>query len=416
MKQFLLFLMMLPLVVAGQESNDSLVSDYDVMPLPIDSDSADVTPVSYRECVTLRLDSLMADSLLETTQMGLMVWDLTADSLLYQHHARHLLRPASVMKVLTAVTALDRLGPDYRFATSIYYKGSIVQGQLRGDLVCVGGMDPLCAVADVRALAKAVRSLGISSIRGRIVLDTSMKDQEKWGEGWCWDDENPTLSPLLVDGKAQFSTLLPRELRSAGVATGAASVVSGRLPSGATLVGQRWHTLDEVLQQMMKESDNLFAESVYYGVAASGGRRPSTAADAQRVERDLIERCGLHGDDYRLADGSGLSLYNYLSAELLVQVLRYVWQRPAVYDHLLPTLPVAGVDGTLKKRMVDDPWACGNVQAKTGTVTGVSSLAGYVTAPDGHRLAFAVINQGVRRSSDGRRFQDRLCHILCSPR
>ena len=320
------------------------------------------------------------------------------------------------MKVLTAVTALDRLGPDYRFATSIYYKGSIVQGQLRGDLVCVGGMDPLCAVADVRALAKAVRSLGISSIRGRIVLDTSMKDQEKWGEGWCWDDENPTLSPLLVDGKAQFSTLLPRELRSAGVATGAASVVSGRLPSGATLVGQRWHTLDEVLQQMMKESDNLFAESVYYGVAASGGRRPSTAADAQRVERDLIERCGLHGDDYRLADGSGLSLYNYLSAELLVQVLRYAWQQPAVYDHLLPALPVAGVDGTLKKRMVDDPWACGNVQAKTGTVTGVSSLAGYVTAHDGHRLAFAVINQGVRRSSDGRRFQDRLCHILCSPR
>ena len=396
----------------------------DVMPIPAVTDApVDTAVVSdslyaiqhYRERVSLRLDTLMTDSLLETTQLGLMVWDLTTDSLVYQHNARHLLRPASVMKVLTAVTALDCLGYDYRFTTSIYYKGSIVQGQLRGDLVCVGGMDPLCAVSDVRALAKAVRSLGITSIRGRIVLDTSMKDAEKWGEGWCWDDKNPTLSPLLVDGLPQFATLLPRELRSAGVATGSATVVNGRLSSGATLVAQRWHTLDEVLEQMMKDSDNLFAESTYYQVAASSKRRPATAADAQAIERDLLERCGLHGDDYRLADGSGRSLYNYLSAEMLVQLLRYAWLQPTVYGHLLPVLPIAGVDGTLKKRMVDDPGACGNVQAKTGTVTGVSSLAGYLTAPDGHRLVFAVINQGVRRSSEGRRFQDALCHILCTP-
>ena len=95
-------------------------------------------------------------------------------------------------------------------------------------------------------------------------------------------------------------------------------------------------------------------------------------------------------------------------------ILRYAWQQPTIYNHLLASLPVAGVDGTLKKRMTDDEACCGNVVAKTGTVTGISSLAGYLTAPNGHRLAFAIINQGIRHSGDGRRFQDRLCHILCA--
>jgi len=164
----------------------------------------------------------------------------------------------------------------------------------------------------------------------------------------------------------------------------------------------------------MKESDNLYAEATYYQLAASCGRRPATARDAQKYEEELLTRVGLQGETYRLADGSGLSLYNYLSAEAEVMILRYAWQQPTIYNHLLASLPVAGVDGTLKKRMTDDEACCGNVVAKTGTVTGISSLAGYLTAPNGHGLAFAIINQGVRYVSDGRRFQDRLCHILCT--
>jgi D-alanyl-D-alanine carboxypeptidase/D-alanyl-D-alanine-endopeptidase (penicillin-binding protein 4) len=211
-----------------------------------------------------------------------------------------------------------------------------------------------------------------------------------------------------------FITSLLNELRAAGVSTSGVTTAAGKVPAGAVLITTRWHTLDDVLQQMMKESDNLYAESVYYQVAASTGERPAKARHAQKVEVELLNRAGLQGDAYRLADGSGLSLYNYLSVEAEVQLLRYAWQHRIVYDHLLPSLPIAGIDGTLKKRMTDDEAACGNVMAKTGTVTGISSLAGYCTAPDGHRLAFAVINQGIRHSSDGRLFQDRLCHILCT--
>ena len=115
---------------------------------------------------------------------------------------------------------------------------------------------------------------------------------------------------------------------------------------------------------------------------------------------------------FRSADGSGLSLYNYISAELLVRLLRYAHNKEDIIGHLLPALPIAGVDGTLKKRMTEGN-AYGNVTAKTGTVTGISSLAGYLTSADGRQLCFAIINQGVMRSQDGRAFQDRVCTVLC---
>lgn len=265
---------------------------------------------------------------------------------------------------------------------------------------------------DLREFANSVKRMGIDTIVGNIVADVSMKDTLKWGEGWCWDDDNPTLSPLLVSRKAGFTSMLANELANAQV------VLKGRvrgtetLPAGAVLVSERRHSIDQVLMRMMKDSDNLYAESMFYQTAASSGRQPARALDGARLERALLERAGLQSSVYRIADGSGLSLYNYLSAELEVAILRYAFKRKAIYDHLLPALPIAAEDGTLKKRMKDTP-AAGNVRAKTGTLTGVASLAGYCTASNGHRLCFAIINQGVQRAADARDYQDKICNILC---
>ena len=84
------------------------------------------------------------------------------------------------------------------------------------------------------------------------------------------------------------------------------------------------------------------------------------------------------------------------------------------YTHLLPSLPIAGIDGTLSKRMRKTS-AEGNVRAKTGTLTGVISLAGYCTAANGHQLCFSIINQGVLHANNARTFQDRICTALCNP-
>ena len=126
----------------------------------------------------------------------------------------------------------------------------------------------------------------------------------------------------------------------------------------------------------------------------------------------LITRLGLEPKDYLIADGSGLSLYNYVTPELLVTLLNHAQHNEQIRQYLLPCLPIAGVDGTLKKRMTGTR-AQGNVMAKTGTVEGVSSLSGYLTAANGHLISFSIINQGIVRTRTGHNFQDQVCLILC---
>ena len=365
-------------------------------------------PQSLRE----RLDYLMASDVLQTSQVGVMVYDLTADAPVYTLNHRQTLRPASTMKLLTAITAIDLLGGDYQLKTSLYYDGSIVRGCLRGNLYCVGGMDPMFDRTDMTAFVNRLRHLGVDTIRGRILADMSFKDNDRLGEGWCWDDDNPVLTPLLYDRKDNFTEALAKELRRDGVIILEPLVAQSSSRRQKTLVAIRSHSLGEVLIPMMKESDNLFAESVFYQIDAATGGQPATGRQAASKVRRMIQKVGLQPGDYKVADGSGLSLYNYVSAELEVQLLRYAWFNRSVYALLLPSLPVAGVDGTLKNRMTKGA-AAGNVYAKTGTLTGISSLAGYCVAPNGHALAFCIINQGILRIADGRSLQDAVCQVLC---
>ena len=185
-------------------------------------------------------------------------------------------------------------------------------------------------------------------------------------------------------------------------------------PANAFTICTRFHTMDQVLHKMMKESDNLYAECMYYQIAASTGNRPASAKSARNVERQLINKLGLDASRYRLADGSGLSLYNYLSAELEVMMLRYAFRNDNIKQHLIHSLPIAGVDGTLKNRMKRGS-VHGNVKAKTGTLTGIISLAGYCTAANGHELCFSIINNGIMHGSNARHFADKVCNLLCQP-
>ncbi len=366
----------------------------------------------WTERLKARMDSILTAPLLETTQLGLMVYDLTADSTVYTYNHRQRLRPASTMKLLTAITALDRLGADYQLRTSLYITGRIAGNTLIGNVICVGGMDPMFDRTDMQAFVSQLRQMGIATIQGRIVGDTSFKDADRLGEGWCWDDDNPVLTPLLCDRKDTFVEQFTAELKRGGITVSAQGAAANQPRATRRLVGTRSHSVGQVLVDMMKESDNLYAESMFYQLATLTNNKTATAKLAASQVRQTIQRAGLQPGDYRIADGSGLSLYNYVSAELEVAFLRYAWQHEQVYIPLYDALPIAGLDGTLKSRMQKGR-AIDNVHAKTGSVSGISSLAGYCTSAEGHQLAFCIINQGVRQMSDGRNMQDSLCEAMC---
>lgn len=363
--------------------------------------------------VKARLDSLTSDTLLRRTQLGLMVFDLAADSVIYSYGGQQTLRPASTMKLLTSVTALDLLGSRYDYRTSLYYQGRMADGVLEGDVWLVGGMDPLFDDIDLRIMAETLHRVGIDSISGRIMKDVTFKEDMLLGEGWCWDDDNPQLTPLLISRKDEFAERFKEELEKCSIIVNA-PISAGRLPKDALLVCSRSHPLSEVLVPMMKESDNLYAESMFFQIAAATGQRPAKAVHARQAVKSLLSKAGVRGIPYRIADGSGLSLYNYVTPELMVRLLRYAYLKRDVMAALYPALPVAGVDGTLKKRMKGSA-AEGNVHAKTGTLTGISSLAGYCRAANQHLLAFCIINQGIMKNAEGRNFQDKVCEALCRP-
>lgn len=381
----------------------------------LDTCSVDTVEVTlpWPQNVQYRLDSLMQSSLLETSMVGIIVYDLTADSILYKVNERQAMRPASTMKLVTAITALDRLGGSYQFRTQLYYTGTIENHTLNGDLYCVGGFDPAFNNDDMRAFVESIQRMGVDTIRGRIVADKSMKDADLLGEGWCWDDDNPKLSPLSYGRDIEFLERFVHELIDCDVVLDV-RMTESRLPDDAYPICTRFHTMDQILQRMMKKSDNFYAEAMFYQLGAATGHRPSTAKHSAQVVKQLIQKVGNGKNPYRVADGSGLSLYNYVTPELEMRLLRYAYRNSNIYQHLLPSLPIAGVDGTLNTRM-KGTFAEENVKAKTGTVTGISALAGYCTSANGHLLCFSIINQGIMKSDSGRNFQNKVCNALCAP-
>ena len=172
-------------------------------------------------------------------------------------------------------------------------------------------------------------------------------------------------------------------------------------------------SVQDVVEQIMKESDNLNAEAMLcrLGVQSSGKKHVS-AEDGLSAIRMLMKKLGHDPDRYNLADGCGLSNYNYISPELLVSFLRYAYSRTDVFRKLYKALPIGGVDGTLEFRMKKGTPSHKNVHAKTGSFTAVNCLAGYLKARNGHEIAFAIMNQNALSGREARAFQDAVCDAV----
>ena len=382
----------------------------DTMDFVEDTDSVMEVQLEWPENISVGIDNLLQSPMFGRSQVGIMVFDLDADSVIYDYNSQQLMRPASVMKLLTSTTALNYLGGKHMFTTGLYTTGEVQDSVLHGDVYIKGGFDPLFGADDMAAFVQSLKDDNIYRIDGRIYADVSFKDTLKWGEGWCWDDKEATLTPLLYEGKDIFMDKFMQRLTAEGISHPTTYSRSRAIGMNLNIMCERSHSISQMLTHMMKASDNLYAESLFYQLGSGTESYASWRRSASK-EYDFIRSLSLNPDLYAVADGSGLSLYNYLTPHLVVRLLRYVWQTPRIYDYLYPSLPIAGVDGTLKSRMHGTP-AYNNVRAKTGTVRKVSTLAGYVTAANGHRLAFAIFNQGILNSAEGRSFQDKVCVVL----
>lgn len=370
---------------------------------------------------------------------GLTVWDLTADSLLWDYNGHKVMRPASTQKVLTAIAALSTLGARHEINTRAYYTGTISpDSTLHGDIYIVGDFDPMYSYSDLRGLAYDIRDLGIKRIDGKLYGDATMKSKDLYGNGWCWDDVpskyEPYLCALMLERGKMYPAfekyskdplfhptehllyVLSRSLDEIKIQPADTTIATIAFemkdyPNTGNHFYTKTRTIEQVMQRMLKNSDNLHAEAVFFQLADINANKYSSWKDGARQVENVLRKAGVSTSYVEVADGSGVSLYNYVSPEAMVAMLRYAYRDEGIYNSFYPALPIAGVDGTLDTRMRQGT-AYRNIRAKTGTLEGVTTLCGYATASNGHQLAFAIFINGVLTSKTARDLQDRICQIL----
>ncbi len=191
------------------------------------------------------------------------------------------------------------------------------------------------------------------------------------------------------------------------------TVREGTTPSHTrVLVKHHSPELTQVVYNINKISDNLSAEMLLKTLGAELKGVPGSAEKGTRVVREFLAEIGIDSTRYEMVDGSGVSRYNVVTPELMVKLLRWMYKHFPIQAEYQASLPIAGRDGTLKKRMLGTA-AEGKLHAKTGTLRGVSTLSGYTETADGEILAFSIMMEHfVVRAKQIRQVQDRIGALL----
>lgn len=371
--------------------------------------------------LSARLARALAVPNVDPARTAALAIDLRDGSVVYERNASLSLAPASTQKLPVTYAALSLLGPGYRFHTEVVGTGALVGDVWDGDLWLRGFGDPTLGEADLQALAAEVASWGIRRVTGAVLADESWFDARRTGPGWkssYFIRESPPLSALVVDrGRYRGLTsknpalaagsLLRQALAAAGVKVAGRTRTGSLATAGLPLARDISEPLAEIVRFMGRESDNYTAEMLVKQLGALHAERGSTAAGV-RVARRVLEQAGVPLDGVRLADGSGLSNLDRLTAAAVVALLELGLTDREISDAFLASLAVAGVDGTLEDRMDVRP-ARGRVIAKTGTTATASALSGFVR----DRYVFAILQNGRPIATRWARLaQDRFATVL----
>ena len=373
------------------------------------------------ERLQTNIDAVLQEELFMNASIGIKVVAVETGEVIYEKNSHKLHHPASTTKLFTAATALAKLGSDYQFETTLY-SDAIVKGEVLGNVYLKGRADPVLQPQDIVKLGDALLEAGVKSIQGYIVVDETYLDAIWEGPGWMRDDRPLWISPLSIREVKPNANTMSRALacghllKSALIEKGihvTGKIVSGTVPSDAHRVAKHLSPpLADLLKLMNKPSDNWIAELVFKTIGAEVMGEPGTWKKGREAIAEFLGEIMDEPPIHRFVDGSGLSRYNLLNAELLTRLLVYMYHNFEVMPEFLASLPIAGVDGTLKNRM-QGVSAEKVLRAKTGTLSGVSALAGYTVTADDEVFAFGIlISHYIGPARSARSIQDKIGNYL----
>ncbi len=350
----------------------------------------------------------------------------TRYDLLYEYQPSKKMIPASITKVITSAIALEYLGAGYEFKTILFTDDSdLSDGVINGNVYLKGYGDPDFKSADLVKMVKVFVSKNITEITGNIVYDDSYLDSKHFGLADYYSGDTklqywPYVNALSfdknvsrLDAAIEAANFLKTELELKKVKLDGI-IVAGVTPDKPKEIARVTHSMDEVLANMNKPSDNHSAITIFKVVGAVYMGAPGTLEKGTAAVIDLLSSLGISRSEYEILEGSGLTRYNYVTSNIYIQLLKYLFDQEKTFNVFYQSLPVAGVDGTLKKRMIGTE-AEKNVHAKTGSINGVSTLTGYAISRDNEPLIFYIAMNGFKGTNweQYRNYQDAMCNLLC---
>ncbi len=419
--------------------------------------------------------------------LAVMVFDVSNGREAFAFNPDKALKPASVLKVLSSLAALELLGPNYRFATRVF--ADRARTGEASSLYVQGAGDPSLTVETVWAMARAVRRRGIESVN-QLYVDDSLFEESSGASGpRAYQTGSSALSfnynafsfevcPGQV-GKPASVIVDPLELRIpfvGGIGTsqgskgsfaidpiggksrtdGAAptyrisgnigsrqgcSTVYRSMPSppkvfGASFLGmlkavgvkvpehpregktpgtldliytQQSAPLSQIVRDLNHFSNNFIAEQILFAIGQTEGATFSRMRGLRRLE-SFLRSLGFRDEQFVLRDASGLSHDNRLSARIILALLLRGLENQLVAPEFESSLAVGKKSGTLQRRPVDPSGLV--LRGKTGTLNGVSSLAGYVVGQSGNKYAFVVLQNAITSVDHAHRLEDSIVAIL----
>lgn len=370
--------------------------------------------------LSAKLDSICLPLKSAGIKVSCKVMHADFNKVLYELDPEIPMIPASITKLIIGAAAFSKLGANYNIPTKVFTDdNNIKDGVINGNLYIKGYGDPDLNSGDIQTLADEITKKGIKQITGNIVADESYFDNVyKTLSGVYNSDTGPSYWPyvtaLCLDktfGAMSVGNLLASNLSAAGV-TVEGAVIGGTTPSGVKEIAQISHSIYDILAYMLKESDNHSAITIFKLLGAKYKNTPASLEDGQDFIISFLNEIGVDRYSYEILEGSGLTRYNKVNAELYMKLLKQMYDDRFLFDYFMNALTISGKDGTLRKRMIGTE-AEGNVYAKTGTLNSVSALSGYVINKDNEILIFYCVMNGFGGNAIGmRNAQDDFCITL----
>jgi len=347
--------------------------------------------------------------------------------------------PASNTKLFTTAAALEIMGGDYILSTQILSDDkNLTDGVVNGNIYIKGTGNSVFTSIQLDSLINELSKSGIKKITGNVIGDDTFFDDVYTRDDWIKDEKAnvklPPISALVIDRNTKHeqrkrrgrwrthrvnienppkfaAEMLKQKLIDSGIEVGGVPVV-GETPLTATLLHQSTINLRELIKPVNKNSDNFLAECLFKSIGAVASGKQGNSFYSTQAILTFIEDHAIYSKGTAVVDGSGISRYDQITVGAIVGLLEKMYFDLKNFPDFYNSLSIAGVDGTLDERMNNGGNNI-NFRGKTGTLNGVSSIAGYLTTKSGDDLIISIIFEFKSGGANKyRNVQDRIIEIL----